>query len=1171
MDTYSELVADTAPATGSTQPKPSLEDPLWYKDAIIYQVHVKAFYDSNGDGIGDFRGLTEKLDYIRDLGVNTLWLLPFYPSPLKDDGYDIADYHGVHPDYGTLADFRHFVREAHRRHLKIITELVINHTSDQHPWFQAARRAPPQSSKRNYYVWSDTDKKWPETRIIFTDTEKSNWTWDPVAGAYYWHRFFSHQPDLNFANPNVIRAVVRVMRYWLDMGVDGMRLDAIPYLCERDGTNNENLPETHEVLKYIRSELDARYQNRFLLAEVNQWPEDVREYFGNGDECHMAYHFPLMPRIYMAVAEEDRHPIVDIMSQTPDIPDNCQWAIFLRNHDELTLEMVTERERDYMYRTYAADKRMRINVGIRRRLTPLMENNRRKIELLKSLLLSTIGSPILYYGDEIGMGDNVFLGDRHGVRTPMQWSPDRNAGFSRADPQSLYLPPIMDAVYGFQSVNVEAQSRSPSSPLQWMRRLIAVRSAHPAFGRGSLRFLHPGNRKILAYVREYQDEIILCVANLSRSSQPVELDLREYKGRIPVEMLGRTPFPPIGDLTYLLTLPSWGFYWFVLATDAKGPEWHDERPVPLELPVLVIPEGLRALFASQPSEPSDIRGLMAVRVRTMLEHQILPDFLATRRWFAGKGRPMVAARLTEQDEWTTPDGSWLLGFAQVEFADGQTQNYALPLALAWEDSDVERMPALRYCTLAQVRQHARVGVVYDAFWDSAFCRSIVKAMGSDLVLPVHGGRLAFTHTGAFAEAGGVEVRSARHPSFEQSNSIVILDEKLVLKCYRRLRQGINPEIEVGRFLTDVSPYPNIAPVLGALQFLDDAGRPTALAVLQRYIHNQGSGWNYVIEYLRRFLDQQLTVEPDEAQAALPGPAAAPAADATTVASAAVPVQAPASARAAAAAPAAGAAAMSASASTPHASFLTLVAMIGQRTGELHRALAVTSGDPAFDPEPVSTDDVAAWIAAVVAEVDQTFDQLAQRQGDLPPPVRAAAERLLAMRESVKSRIAALAPRTLTFTKTRFHGDFHLGQLLVVEHDFIVVDFEGEPFRPMDERRRKHSPLRDVAGMLRSFSYAAAIALDEATGDRPGDRGRAAAHMTRWERETAAAFLTAYARAVGGASSYPSDPVDVARLTDLFVLEKALYEVRYELGSRPDWVRIPIAGLLERMQVAAAVS
>jgi maltose alpha-D-glucosyltransferase / alpha-amylase len=483
------------------------------------------------------------------------------------------------------------------------------------------------------------------------------------------------------------------------------------------------------------------------------------------------------------------------------------------------------------------------------------------------------------------------------------------------------------------------------------------------------------------------------------------------------------------------------------------------------------------------------------------------------------------------------------------------------------------MPALRYCTLAQVRQHARVGIVYDAFWDRAFCRSIVKSMGSDLVLPVHGGKLVFTHTGSFAEAAAVEVSSARHPAFEQTNSMVILDEKLVLKCYRRLRQGINPEIEVGRYLTDVSPYPHIAPVLGALQFFDEAGRPTALAVLQRYVHNQGSGWNYVIEYLHRYLDQQLTLAPDEVDTAAAAAAATTAEWSATPSPASVPASTPiaTAVRGATPAPAAGAAAISAGTPTPHASFLTLVAMIGQRTGELHVALGATSGDPAFDPEPVSTDDVAAWIAAVVAEVDQTFDQLSGRQADLPPPVRAAAERLLAMRASLKGRIAALAPRVLTFTKTRFHGDFHLGQLLVVEHDFIVVDFEGEPFRPMDERRRKHSPLRDVAGMLRSFSYAAAIALDEATSDRPADRGRAAAHMTRWERETAAAFLTAYARAVRGASSYPSDPVDVARLIDLFVLEKALYEVRYELGSRPDWVRIPIAGLLERMQVAALAS
>ncbi|MEO8848100.1 MAG: maltose alpha-D-glucosyltransferase, partial [Casimicrobiaceae bacterium] len=438
-------------------------DPLWYKDAVIYQIHVKAFRDSNDDGVGDFPGLTQSLPYIADLGVNTIWLLPFYPSPMRDDGYDIADYHGVNPQFGTRADFRHFMREAHRLGLRVITELVINHTSDQHPWFQAARRAPRGSSKRDFYVWSDSDKRWPETRIIFTDTEKSNWTWDPVANQFYWHRFFSHQPDLNFDNPSVLRAVIKVMRYWLDMGVDGLRLDAIPYLCERDDTNNENLPPTHAVLKAMRAELDSRYTDRFFLAEVNQWPEDVRPYFGDGDECQMAFHFPLMPRVYMALAEEDRHAIVDIMAQTPDIPDNCQWAIFLRNHDELTLEMVTARERDFLYRTYAADRQMRINVGIRRRLAPLMENNRPKIELLNSVLMSLIGSPVLYYGDEIGMGDNIFLGDRNGVRTPMQWSPDRNAGFSRADPQRLYLPPLMDPVYGYPAVNVEAQSRSASS------------------------------------------------------------------------------------------------------------------------------------------------------------------------------------------------------------------------------------------------------------------------------------------------------------------------------------------------------------------------------------------------------------------------------------------------------------------------------------------------------------------------------------------------------------------------------------------------------------------------------------------------------------------------------------------------------------------------------------
>ena len=619
-------------------------DPLWYQDAILYQLHVKAFYDSNGDGIGDIAGLTQKLDYIRDLGVNTIWLLPFYPSPLKDDGYDIADYRNINSSYGTMADFRLFMREAHRRGLKVITELVINHTSDQHPWFQAARRAPPDSNKRNYYVWSDTDKKWPETRIIFTDTETSNWAWDPVAKAYYWHRFFSHQPDLNFDNPSVVKAVMRVMRFWLDAGVDGMRLDAVPYLRERDGTNNENLPETHEVLKYLRAELDRSYRNRIFLGEINQWPEDVREYFGNGDECHMAYHFPLMPRIYMAVAQEDRHPIVDIMSQTPDIPAGCQWAIFLRNHDELTLEMVTDRERDYMYKMYAADSRARINLGIRRRLAPLMDNNLDKIKLVNSLLFSMPGSPIVYYGDELGMGDNVYLGDRNGVRTPMQWSFDRNAGFSRADPARLYSPPIMDAVYGYQAVNVEAQLRSSASLLNWMRRLIAVRKAHQAFGRGSLKIIRPGNRKVLVYLREYANELILCVANLSRSSQPVELDLREWKGRVPVELLGRTPFPPIGELPYFITLPGYSFYWFLLATDVAAPDWHTDRAASTaELPALVMPEGWRALVAAKADRApagaasSEVSALLANKMRQQAEREALPVFIAAQRWFGGKG------------------------------------------------------------------------------------------------------------------------------------------------------------------------------------------------------------------------------------------------------------------------------------------------------------------------------------------------------------------------------------------------------------------------------------------------------------------------------------------------------------------------------------------------------
>jgi maltose alpha-D-glucosyltransferase/alpha-amylase len=548
---------------------PLSNDPLWYKDAVIYQLHVKAFADSSGDGIGDFIGLSGKLDYIASLGVTAIWLMPFYPSPLRDDGYDIADYTNIHADYGTRRDFRAFVRAAHRRGLRVITELVINHTSDQHPWFVESRSSST-NPRKDWYVWSGDDKQFADARIIFTDTETSNWAWDNGRQAYFWHRFFSHQPDLNYDNPAVLRAVIRAMRFWLEMGVDGLRLDAVPYLVERDGTNCENLPETHAVLKKIRAAMDEKHPGRMLLAEANQWPDDVRPYFADGDECHMAFHFPLMPRIWIGLRKEDRSPIVDIMERTPEIPPSAQWALFLRNHDELTLEMVTDAERDYMYTEYASDPRARINLGIRRRLAPLVENSRRRLELLNALLLSMPGTPVIYYGDEIGMGDNVYLGDRNGVRTPMQWTPDRNAGFSDADAAALYSPVIVDPVYGYESVNVEAQERIPGSLLHWMRRILRVRAQYPAFGRGTLRFLHPENTRVLAYLRQHEGVTILCVANLSRFAQYVELDLSVFNGMVPVEMIGFVHFPPIGELPYLLTFAPHGFYWFVLTDGAQA-------------------------------------------------------------------------------------------------------------------------------------------------------------------------------------------------------------------------------------------------------------------------------------------------------------------------------------------------------------------------------------------------------------------------------------------------------------------------------------------------------------------------------------------------------------------------------------------------------------------------
>jgi maltose alpha-D-glucosyltransferase/alpha-amylase len=1088
----------------------------WYKDAVVYQLHIKAFFDSNDDGIGDFRGLTQKLDYVKDLGVNTIWLLPFYPSPLRDDGYDVADYRNVHDSYGTRADFAHFVREAHRRDLRVITELIVNHTSDQHPWFQAARRAPKGSNKRDYYVWSDDPTRYSGTRIIFTDTEKSNWAWDEVANAFYWHRFFSHQPDLNFDNPQVLKAIFRVMRMWLDVGVDGFRLDAIPYLVEREGTNNENLPETHAVLKQLRSLIDKAYPNVLLLAEANQWPEDVREYFGNGDECHMAYHFPLMPRMYMAIAQEDRHPITEIMYQTPDIPESCQWAIFLRNHDELTLEMVTNRERDYMYQMYAADKRARINLGIRRRLAPLLENDVARIKLMKSLLLSMPGSPILYYGDEIGMGDNIYLGDRDGVRTPMQWGPDRNAGFSRADPQRLYLQPIMDPIYGYQAVNVEAQLREPSSLLHWTRRMLAVRQAFSAFGRGTLTFLRPGNRKVLAYLRIWRDEILLCVANLSRSAQPVELDLSRFKGHVPIELAGRTPFPPIGDLPYLLTLGGYGFLWFRLAAGEDVPKWHEERLPRDDLAVLVLFDGWATLFRDR---VVPWRIAMSDKVRTQFERDVLPAFLAGRRWFAAKGQDFKRIELADHAEWKEGPRSWLVSFARIEPDDSEPQTYFLPLTLAWEDRDDETVRALGPLTIAKARQQAQVGVIGDAFGDEAFSRAMILAVGSGQSLKTERGVIHFEPTQAFSQlAGGDPARLAvTLLGTQTSNTIVSFGDRLFLKAYRRLRLGLNPEVEIGRFLTHAG-FTHAVPVAGSIGYTSEDGRMATLAIVQAYVSNQGDGWTYTLEYLDRFFDAL----PREAD-----PAAEP--------------------------------------GDVHGGYLSLVRTLGRRTAELHAVLARPTGDPAFDPEPVRTDDVAQWTRHVHVEAAAVFDRLARHVAALPESVRRDAEALLARKDALLARIRRHASDPTASAKTRLHGDYHLGQVLIAQNDFVITDFEGEPARPLEERRRKQSPLKDVAGMLRSFDYAMHAAIFDVVTERPDSHDRVIKAGHQWRTAATEAFVAAYDE-VASAHGLASPREESVRLLELFVLEKAVYELGYEMDNRPEWVRIPVLSLLEALEV-----
>nr|WP_321397155.1 maltose alpha-D-glucosyltransferase [uncultured Desulfobacter sp.] len=1108
--------------------KPALQpqnDPLWYKDAVIYQLHIKTFYDSNGDGIGDFKGLTEKLDYLHELGVTALWLLPFYPSPLRDDGYDIADFKAINPVYGTLADFKAFMRAARKRNMKVITELVINHTSDQHPWFQRARQSKPGSAGRNFYVWSDTPEKYTDARIIFQDFETSNWNWDPVAKAYYWHRFYSHQPDLNYDNPRVHEAIFKALDFWMDMGVDGLRLDAIPYLYQREGTNCENLPETHAFLKKLRQRMDEKYKGRMFLAEANQWPEDAVQYFGDGDECHMSFHFPLMPRLYMAVHMESRFPVTEILSSTPAIPLSCQWAIFLRNHDELTLEMVTDEERDYMYRAYARDSRMRLNLGIRRRLAPLMGNDRRRIELMYALLLCLPGTPILYYGDEIGMGDNIYLGDRNGVRTPMQWSPDRNAGFSLCNPQQLYLPVITDPEYHFEVLNVEAQKQNRHSLFWWIRRLLTLRSRITAFSRGDMNFLTPENSKILAFIRQYENQSVLVVVNLSRFVQITELDLQAYEGMIPVEIFGNTPFPCITNTPYFLTLGPHGFYWFFLT---PHPDADIDAAMDTDLPVFEVHTRWEEVIQGPQRE--------------RLEKHLRP-YIMKSRWFGAKNSLITSVAVREH----LPVGNnALTGFilmVALGYADGTEETYILPVTYLPRADSETIMADHPWAPMAHIKFQSgdEEGLLVDGLVHTGFCNVLLEMMHRRQHISGTEGRFCATPARAFKplyETAKLPMET-RVIGVEQSNTSIIYGHCFILKLFRRLQEGTNPDLEISRFLT-ARGFANLPGLAGCLEYTRSKEEPCTIGLLQAYVSNQGDAWEYTLGslsgFFERVMEKQGTTE-----------VFLPVKSLLTLSQNPIP----------------------ADTRAQIGFYLESARLLAQRTADMHAALAAGSQDVLFTPEPFSKLYQRSLFQSMTSMAGQILilleKRIKARKNPLPENISAAGEQILDRRQEIMDRFRALTSCKINAMRLRCHGDFHLGQVLYTGKDFVIIDFEGEPARPVSERRIKRSPLRDVAGLLRSFHYACHFALqaEEARGMfHPKSRGAMEAKAEEWRMWVSAQYLGEYLARSADKGFLPKTHEETGVLLNAYLMEKALYELGYEMNNRPDWIIIPLKGIIQ---------
>ena len=1187
-----------------------MNDPRWYKDAVIYELHVRSFFDASNDGFGDFEGLRQKLPYLESLGVNTLWLLPFLESPLKDDGYDIADYYRVLPVHGTLEDFQHFLEEAHERGMRVITELVLNHTSDQHPWFQEAR--DPDSDKHDWYVWSDTTEKYEDVRIIFTDTEHSNWSWDQKAGKYYWHRFFSHQPDLNFDNPEVREKMKEVMFYWFDMGVDGLRLDAVPYLFEREGTNSENLPETIDYVKELRTAVDERYgPGRVLLAEANQWPEETLPYFGAkaGEDdgtvestgVQMAFNFPIMPRMYMALRRENRRPLVEMLELTSDIPDDAQWAIFLRNHDELTLEMVTDEERDYMYHEYAADRRFRINVGIRRRLVPLLGGERRRIELMNALLMSLKGSPIIYYGDEIGMGDDPFLGDRDGVRTPMQWSPDKNGGFSRAPHYRLFKPPVNRGPYSYEFVNVEDAEQDEHSLLHFTRRLLALRNQHAqVFGRGSFEFVPVENQSILVFIREYEGKQVLVVANLSRFAQSVHLPADErLAGMVPVELFGKTAFPVIGGKQeieveaesngtekdqaareaepYHLVVAPHGFYWFELRPEQALLEEAERRrrvqqaDRPGALPLLKVKEGVENLLV-----PTMARGRGPERFESLL-----PDYISKQRWFGSKGDPIERVSVEDAVRLQVDPYPVYLTLIGVHLPE-ETVFYALPLAVTYDQAE-ERVEEWPKAALAWIEGPRGRGILHDATVRRDFWSMLFEWWKSGS----RGRSLRGVYESNLSEAArGAKPEEVRLLTGEQSNTAAIINDAFFVKLYRRLERGPHPEPEMLEYLTE-SGFSFVPRLLGTIEFRRGRDRSYPLGLLQEALPVESDGWHYALEVAERFFDRVAGQKmPEEAH--LPGENG----HADDPAPAWLEEVAP--------------------------ELLSMAHVLGVRTAEMHRALA-RAETPDLKPE-ASTD------ADADALVDRTLDALERTQAMMEETGDALTEVDTLPEESdwerAKARLADLRERDINGLKTRIHGDYHLGQVLRADGEFYILDFEGEPARTIEERRQRDFPVRDVAGMMRSFDYAARSALlsfrerrdaeSEVSKERlleesqqedshasvateveassngapeeaaAADEDSADAALEGWTEalvrwcqllffdgysdtatgaaDTDAAAADTSAEGEAPASPLLGNPAEHRTLLWAYLLDKALYEVRYELNHRPSWAWLPLRGL-----------